>query len=151
MIYLNWQLLSIFSLDRFVKNALGCLQLAVLFVMSKSVVGKGISFCLQSGERRKAVISSLVKYLGLEAASFIHYEEKVSSVADVYCNNQKWHGSQIHSLVFKAGLYPSHKSYVVYVQVKSPRMHHQPCRLLIISNQQRGAKTIYSWYIQRSH
>ncbi|XP_037339784.2 probable flavin-containing monoamine oxidase A isoform X1 [Pungitius pungitius] len=30
----------------------------------------------EGGERRKAVISSLVKYLGLEAASFIHYEEK---------------------------------------------------------------------------
>uniref|UniRef100_A0A8C2XJ80 Amine oxidase n=1 Tax=Cyclopterus lumpus TaxID=8103 RepID=A0A8C2XJ80_CYCLU len=29
-----------------------------------------------SEERRKAVLSSLVKYLGLEAASFIHYEEK---------------------------------------------------------------------------
>ncbi|XP_034403169.1 probable flavin-containing monoamine oxidase A [Cyclopterus lumpus] len=30
----------------------------------------------EGGERRKAVLSSLVKYLGLEAASFIHYEEK---------------------------------------------------------------------------
>ncbi|XP_044030718.1 probable flavin-containing monoamine oxidase A isoform X1 [Siniperca chuatsi] len=30
----------------------------------------------EGGERRKAVLSSLVKYLGPEAASFIHYEEK---------------------------------------------------------------------------
>ncbi|XP_034752528.1 probable flavin-containing monoamine oxidase A [Etheostoma cragini] len=30
----------------------------------------------EDGERRKAVISSLVKYLGPEAASFLHYEEK---------------------------------------------------------------------------
>ncbi|XP_074546838.1 putative flavin-containing monoamine oxidase A [Halichoeres trimaculatus] len=30
----------------------------------------------EGGERRKAVVSSLVKYLGPEAASFIHYEEK---------------------------------------------------------------------------
>ncbi|XP_076614835.1 putative flavin-containing monoamine oxidase A [Chaetodon auriga] len=30
----------------------------------------------ESGERREAVLSSLVKYLGPEAASFIHYEEK---------------------------------------------------------------------------
>ncbi|KAK2818928.1 hypothetical protein Q5P01_024489 [Channa striata] len=30
----------------------------------------------EAGERREAVISSLVKYLGPEAASFIHYEEK---------------------------------------------------------------------------
>ncbi|GAA6216038.1 probable flavin-containing monoamine oxidase A [Lates japonicus] len=30
----------------------------------------------EAGERRKAVLSSLVKYLGPEAASFIHYEEK---------------------------------------------------------------------------
>uniref|UniRef100_A0A674MBG4 Amine oxidase n=1 Tax=Takifugu rubripes TaxID=31033 RepID=A0A674MBG4_TAKRU len=30
----------------------------------------------ESAERRKAVLSSLVKYLGPEAASFIHYEEK---------------------------------------------------------------------------
>uniref|UniRef100_A0A8C4EDU7 Amine oxidase n=1 Tax=Dicentrarchus labrax TaxID=13489 RepID=A0A8C4EDU7_DICLA len=30
----------------------------------------------EDGERRKAVLSSLVKYLGPEAASFIHYEEK---------------------------------------------------------------------------
>ncbi|XP_056260430.1 probable flavin-containing monoamine oxidase A [Seriola aureovittata] len=30
----------------------------------------------EAGERRKAVISSLVKYLGSEAASLIHYEEK---------------------------------------------------------------------------
>ncbi|XP_071322463.1 probable flavin-containing monoamine oxidase A [Trachinotus anak] len=30
----------------------------------------------EAGERQKAVISSLVKYLGPEAASFIHYEEK---------------------------------------------------------------------------
>ncbi|TNN55974.1 Amine oxidase [flavin-containing] A [Liparis tanakae] len=30
----------------------------------------------EGGERRKAVLSSLVQYLGLEAASFIHYEEK---------------------------------------------------------------------------
>lgn len=38
-----------------------------------------IFLCLQSAERRKAVLSSLVKYLGPEAASFIHYEEKVSA------------------------------------------------------------------------
>lgn len=38
-----------------------------------------LSSCLQSAERRQAVISSLVKYLGPEAASFIHYEDKVSS------------------------------------------------------------------------
>ncbi|XP_017280974.1 probable flavin-containing monoamine oxidase A [Kryptolebias marmoratus] len=30
----------------------------------------------EAGERREAVVSSLVKYLGPEAASFIHYEEK---------------------------------------------------------------------------
>ncbi|KAM8828742.1 putative flavin-containing monoamine oxidase A [Spinachia spinachia] len=30
----------------------------------------------EGGERRKAVISSLVKYLGLEAASYIYYDEK---------------------------------------------------------------------------
>lgn len=36
-------------------------------------------FCLQVGERKNAVLSSLVKYLGPEAASFIHYEEKVSA------------------------------------------------------------------------
>ncbi|CAJ1071286.1 probable flavin-containing monoamine oxidase A [Xyrichtys novacula] len=30
----------------------------------------------EGGERREAVVSSLVKYLGPEAASFIHYEEK---------------------------------------------------------------------------
>ncbi|KAM6901206.1 putative flavin-containing monoamine oxidase A [Lycodopsis pacificus] len=30
----------------------------------------------EGGERREAVLSSLVKYLGCEAASFIHYEEK---------------------------------------------------------------------------
>ncbi|KAK5900602.1 hypothetical protein CgunFtcFv8_025550 [Champsocephalus gunnari] len=30
----------------------------------------------ESGERREAVLSSLVKYLGPEARSFIHYEEK---------------------------------------------------------------------------
>ncbi|XP_022063787.2 probable flavin-containing monoamine oxidase A [Acanthochromis polyacanthus] len=30
----------------------------------------------EAGERRNAVLSSLVKYLGPEAASFIHYEEK---------------------------------------------------------------------------
>nr|XP_019959072.1 PREDICTED: amine oxidase [flavin-containing] A-like isoform X1 [Paralichthys olivaceus] len=30
----------------------------------------------EAGERRDAVVSSLVKYLGPEAASFIHYEEK---------------------------------------------------------------------------
>ncbi|XP_044189313.1 amine oxidase [flavin-containing] isoform X2 [Thunnus albacares] len=30
----------------------------------------------EAGERRKAVLSSLVKYLGPEAASFIYYEEK---------------------------------------------------------------------------
>ncbi|KAM8744265.1 putative flavin-containing monoamine oxidase A isoform 1-T1 [Acanthopagrus schlegelii] len=30
----------------------------------------------EGGERRNAVVSSLVKYLGPEAASFIHYEEK---------------------------------------------------------------------------
>ncbi|XP_041667163.1 amine oxidase [flavin-containing] isoform X2 [Cheilinus undulatus] len=31
---------------------------------------------MEGGERRKAVVSSLVKYLGPEAASFIHYEDK---------------------------------------------------------------------------
>lgn len=36
-------------------------------------------FCFQVGERKNAVLSSLVKYLGPEAASFIHYEEKVSA------------------------------------------------------------------------
>ncbi|XP_069017999.1 probable flavin-containing monoamine oxidase A [Embiotoca jacksoni] len=30
----------------------------------------------EAGERRKSVLSSLVKYLGPEAAAFIHYEEK---------------------------------------------------------------------------
>ncbi|XP_053267845.1 amine oxidase [flavin-containing] A [Pleuronectes platessa] len=30
----------------------------------------------EAGERREAVVSSLVRYLGPEAASFIHYEEK---------------------------------------------------------------------------
>ncbi|MED6239265.1 hypothetical protein ATANTOWER_004218, partial [Ataeniobius toweri] len=36
----------------------------------------GFSLCLQAGERREAVLSSLVKYLGPEAASCIHFEEK---------------------------------------------------------------------------
>ncbi|KAG7216656.1 hypothetical protein INR49_023368 [Caranx melampygus] len=30
----------------------------------------------KAGERSNAVVSSLVKYLGPEAASFIHYEER---------------------------------------------------------------------------
>lgn len=38
------------------------------------------SLCLQSAERRKAMLSSLVTYLGPEAASFIHDEEKVVHV-----------------------------------------------------------------------
>lgn len=49
-------------------------------------MGSGVFFGLQGGERRNAVVSSLVKYLGPEAASFIHYEEKVScSVVDILC------------------------------------------------------------------
>uniref|UniRef100_A0A673C254 Amine oxidase n=1 Tax=Sphaeramia orbicularis TaxID=375764 RepID=A0A673C254_9TELE len=39
------------------------------------IAGQGASQWT-SKERRKAVLSSLVKYLGPEAASFIHYEEK---------------------------------------------------------------------------
>lgn len=34
----------------------------------------------QMEDRRDAVVSSLVKYLGPEAASYIHYEEKVSDM-----------------------------------------------------------------------
>ena len=35
-------------------------------------------FFFQVEERREAVVAGLVRYLGPEAASFIHYEEKVS-------------------------------------------------------------------------
>lgn len=64
------------------------------------VFGTDISFCLQSAERRQAVLSSLVRYLGPEAASFIHYEEKVSgSLADVWCNknNNTWFGAKFNT------------------------------------------------------
>lgn len=54
------------------------------------------SSCLQSAERREAVVSSLVKYLGPEAAAFIHYEDKVSCPL------------AIKSVCFGAGFAPQH-------------------------------------------
>ncbi|KAM8744266.1 putative flavin-containing monoamine oxidase A isoform 2-T2 [Acanthopagrus schlegelii] len=49
------------------------------FLTQNMPVGHMIKFIITyqtGGERRNAVVSSLVKYLGPEAASFIHYEEK---------------------------------------------------------------------------
>lgn len=57
--------------------------------------------CLQAGERRTAVLSSLVKYLGPEAASCIHYEEKVSpSVVKVFA---VWYKPNVFALKSNTG------------------------------------------------
>lgn len=75
-------LLLVSKLEWFLDNTFSTKHVVTVLSYRKCQVTTHISvsvFCLQVGERKNAVLSSLVKYLGPEAASFIHYEEKVSA------------------------------------------------------------------------